>query len=204
MDNISKIETKEELTSLENEFADVLTRAFLDDPYYGYIMPNRNKSRKQLHWWMKLLLNYTLKYGDIYYTDDHKAIAMWLGPEKPVVSDIKILSMGLILYPFKVGLRNFMRLMDIDGQWKKEHKKLDKRHYYLMVIGVEPEFQQKGIGSRLMQVGLKKADDEKLECFLETVTPEDVRFYEKHNFKVIHNKAFSEKQQFWIMKRPSS
>ena len=204
MNNISKIETKEELASLEDRFAAVLTRAFYDDPYYGYIMPNRNKSREQLHWWMKLLLKYTLKYGDIYYTDDHKAIAMWLGPEKPVVSDIKILSMGLILYPFKIGLRNFMRLLDIDGQWKKEHKKLDKRHYYLMVIGVEPEFQQKGIGSRLMQVGLKKADDEKLECFLETVTPEDLRFYEKHNFKVIHNKAFAENQQFWIMKRPSS
>ena len=46
--------------------------------------------------------------------------------------------------------------------------------------------------------------DEKLECFLETVTPEDVRFYEKYNFKVIHNKAFAENQQFWIMKRPSS
>ena len=162
MDNISKIETKEELASLENEFAAVLTRAFYDDPYYDYIMPNRNKSREQIHWWMKLLLKYTLKYGDIYYTDDHKAIAMWLGPEKPVVDDIKILSMGLILYPFKIGLRNFMRLLDIDGQWKKEHKKLDKRHYYLMIIGVEPEFQQKGIGSRLMQVGLKKADDEKL------------------------------------------
>ena len=204
MDNISKIETKEELASLENEFAAVLTRAFYDDPYYGYIMPNPNKSREQIHWWMKLLLKYTLKYGDIYYTDDHKAIAMWLGPEKPVVDDIKILSMGLILYPFKIGLRNFMRLLDIDGQWKKEHKKLDKRHYYLMIIGVEPEFQQKGIGSRLMQVGLKKADDEKLECFLETVTPEDVRFYEKHNFKVIYNKAFAENQQFWLMKRPVS
>jgi ribosomal protein S18 acetylase RimI-like enzyme len=204
MDNISKIETKEELASLENEFAAVLSRAFHDDPYYGYIMPNRNKSQEQIHWWMKLLLNYTLKYGDIYYTDDHKAIAMWLGPEKPVVEDIKILSMGLILYPFKIGLRNFMRLLDIDGQWKKEHKKEDKRHYYLMAIGVEPEFQQKGMGSRLMQVGLKKADDEKLECFLETVTPEDVRFYEKHSFKAFYNKEFAKDQQFWLMKRPAS
>ena len=128
MDNITRIETKEELASLENDFAAVLTRAFYDDPYYGYIMPNRNKSREQLQWWMKLLLKYTLKYGDIYYTDDHKVIAMWLGPEKPIVDDIKILSMGLIRYPFKIGLRNFMRLLDIDGQWKKEHKKEDKRH----------------------------------------------------------------------------
>jgi ribosomal protein S18 acetylase RimI-like enzyme len=204
MDNISKIETKEELASLENEFAAVLTRAFHDDPYYDYIMPNRKKNKAQIHWWMKLLLKYTLKYGDIYYTDDHKGIAMWLGPEKPVVDDIEILSMGLIKYPFKVGLRNFMRLLDIDGQWKKEHKKEDKRHYYLMVIGVEPEFQQKGIGSRLMQVGLKKANDEKLECFLETVTPEDVRFYEKHNFKAFHNNKFAKDQQFWLMKRPAS
>lgn len=74
----------------------------------------------------------------------------------------EILSMGLISYPFRIGVRNFIRVLDIIGQWTKEHKKLNKRHYYLMIIGVEPEFQHQGIGSRLTQGGIEKADKEKL------------------------------------------
>ena len=81
---------------------------------------------------------------------------------------------------------------------------MNKRHYYLMLIAVEPEFQGKGIGSRLMQVGLKRADDEGLECFLETVTPEDVQFYKKHDFDIILNKGFGENDQYWLMTRDPS
>lgn len=203
MDNIGKIESKKELSSHEKELAGVLSRAFYSDPYSVFVMPNDKKRMEQLQWWMKILLRYTFKYGSIYYTYDFKGVAMWLGPDKPFINDVKILSSGLILYPFRIGVRNFMRVLDITGQWNKEHRKLDKRHYYLMIMGVEPEFQQKGIGSRLIQVGLKKADDEKLECYLETVTSEDVKFYLKHNFEVIFNKEFGEKNQFWLMKRSS-
>jgi len=202
MEKIHTIDTKEELSSLEDEFASVLSRAFSNDPYYHYIMPDDLKRMDQTRWWMTILLRYTLKYGTIYYTDDHKGIAMWLGPEKPMVDDIKILSMGLIKYLYKVGVKDFFRLLGINGQWDREHKKLGKKHYYLMVIGVEPEFQQRGIGSSLMRAGLKKADDDKLECFLETVTPQDVRFYQKHYFEVLYSSGFGEDSQYWLMKRP--
>ena len=126
---------------------------------------------------------------------------MWVGPDEPVLDDVKILSMGLIMYPLKIGIRNFLRVLDISGQWSKEHKRLRKRHYYLMVIGVEPEFQGKGIGSRLMQVGLDRADDEELECYLETVTEEDVEFYKKHDFDIILNSGFGVNDQYWLMTR---
>jgi hypothetical protein len=79
-----KIETKEELSFHENEFAGVLSRAFYDDPYYIYIMPNVKKRLAQIHWWMKILLRYTFIYGTINYTEDHKGVAMWVGPDKPI------------------------------------------------------------------------------------------------------------------------
>ena len=203
MDNICKIETKGEFSKHVNEFAGLLSRAFINDPYYVYIMPNEEKRMVQLHWWMKILLKYTLKYGCIYFTDDHKSVSMWIGPDKPMVDDVKVLSLGLILYPFKIGVKNFIKVLDLSGQWDKVHKKLNKRHYYLMVIAVEPEFQGKGIGSYLLKDGLEKADNEKLECYLETCTSEDVRFYTKHDFEVIYNKGFAEDSEYWLMTRPS-
>lgn len=202
MVNIFKITSKEKLTSLEASFASMLSRAFYDDPFYNHIMPDKKKRLAQLQWWFTILIRYTQKYGDIYHTESNNGVALWLGPEKPITNEIKIFSMGMILFPVKIGLRNFIRALNVSGQWDKEHKKMPRSHYYLMVIGVEPEYQQQGIGSRLMEEALKKADDEKLECFLETVTPEDVRFYKKHQFEVAVNKAFAENEQFWLMKRP--
>ena len=201
MDYIREIESKDELSSHEDEFAHVLSRAFYNDPYYLWTMPNDKRRMAQMHWWMKILLTYTLKYGSVHHTEDHRGIAMWLGPDEPVIDDVKILAMGVAMYPFKIGVRNFLRVLDISGQWKREHKKRSKRHYYLMVIGVEPEFQGKGIGSRLLQVGLNRADDEGRECYLETVTEADVEFYKKHNFDVVLNKGFGVNNQYWLMTR---
>jgi ribosomal protein S18 acetylase RimI-like enzyme len=202
MNKIHKMISKEELATHLGQFASMLSRAFYKDPFYIYIMPDDEKRMMQLQWWFKILIRYTFKFGDIYYTENHNGVALWLGPEKPMADDIKVFSMGMILYPFKIGLRNFIRVLNISGQWDKEHKKMPEKHYYLMVIGVEPEFQQQGIGSRLMIEGLKKADEEDLECFLETVTKEDVRFYTKFQFETAVNKGFAEKEQFWLMKRP--
>ena len=203
MDTIRKIESKEELVSLESQFAGILSRAFYEDPFYNYIMPDKKKRLMQLEWWFNILIRYTFKYGDIYYTESIKGVALWLGPEKPLTDDIKIFSMGMIIYPFKIGFRNFRRVLNVSGQWDKEHKKvMPANHYYLMVIGVEPEFQKQGIGTLLMKDGLKKADNEQLECFLETVTQDDVRFYKKFWFDVAVNRAFGKDEQFWLMKRP--
>jgi GNAT superfamily N-acetyltransferase len=201
MDSILKIETKEEFSSIVNEFAGLLSRAFYDDPFYIWIMPNEKKRLSHLNWWMKIMLRYTYKLGEIHYTEDHKAVSMWLGPDNPMVNDFRIFSMGLILYPFKIGFRNFIRAIDITGQWDREHKKMNERHYYLMVIAVEPEYQGKGIGSRLMKVGLDKADKDGLECFLETVTQVDVQFYQKHDFKTTVNQGFGHTDQYWLMSR---
>lgn len=201
MDTVLRVNSKAEFASTVNEFAGVLSRAFYNDPFYIWIMPNDKKRLSHIHWWMKIMLQYTLKYGEILYTEDHKAVSMWLGPDNPMVNDFRVFSMGLILYPLKIGFRNFIRAVDISGQWDREHKKMNKRHYYLMLIAVEPEFQGKGIGSRLMQVGLDKADKDGLECFLETVTPEDVQFYKKHNFEIMINKDFGNDDQYWLMTR---
>jgi ribosomal protein S18 acetylase RimI-like enzyme len=94
-------------------------------------------------------------------------------------------------------------MLDVSTQWEKEHGKQNKKHYYLMVIGVDPDVQRKGIGSQLMEDILTKADNEKLDCYLETVTSENLLFYQKHNFEIVKNEKFGHGYQYWIMKRIS-
>jgi len=69
----------------------------------------------------------------------------------------------------------------------KIHKQImdDKPHWYLWVLGVAPDSQGKGIGSRLIQPVLDCSDKEQISCYLETETERNVAFYEKRGFEVV-------------------
>ncbi|WP_162555851.1 GNAT family N-acetyltransferase [Reichenbachiella versicolor] len=201
LDEIHTIKTKEEFTNRINELAQSLSQAFYDDPYYKYIMPNNGRRLKQLLWWMKLMLRYSFLCGYVQCSSDNKAAALWVGPNRPFISDLKMLSLGIALFPFKVGLKSFIRLIRISDSWSREHKKQNKRHYYLLVLGVSPDSQKGGLGGRLLNSWLKRANDENLGCYLETVTEGGARFYERNGFKTILTGDFNTNDHFWIMTR---
>jgi ribosomal protein S18 acetylase RimI-like enzyme len=57
-------------------------------------------------------------------------------------------------------------------------------HWYLTVLGVEPERQNQGIGGALMQPLLARADAEGLPCYLETLSERNLLFYRRNGFEV--------------------
>ena len=67
--------------------------------------------------------------------------------------------------------------------WEKQDPK--KPHMHIGPLGVLPEMQGNGVGSKLMQACLAYADGENLPSYLETDRDRNVPFYEKHGFKVI-------------------
>jgi ribosomal protein S18 acetylase RimI-like enzyme len=57
-------------------------------------------------------------------------------------------------------------------------------HYYLPFVGVEPEWQGRGLGTALMRPVLDRCDDEKLAAYLEASSPRNRALYERHGFEV--------------------
>jgi ribosomal protein S18 acetylase RimI-like enzyme len=195
------INNKKELNEAMGKMTAALSRAFFADPFYSYIMPKEQKRLSQLQWWMRILLKYGFKNGRIYVAPGCKGAAIWFGPDKPTLNNFKLALSGLIFCPIKIGIKNCGRMLGISNEWEKIHKKQNKRHYYLMVIGVDPELQRKGIGGLLLKDILARADNEKLDCHLETMTAKNVMFYERHGFKTIFNQTIKNGEQYWIMKR---
>lgn len=54
--------------------------------------------------------------------------------------------------------------------------------WYLSILGVHPEHQKQGIGSRLLTSTLQEADSARVMCYLETFD-DNKGFYEKFGFK---------------------
>ena len=57
-------------------------------------------------------------------------------------------------------------------------------HYCLPVVGVEPEWQGRGLGTALMRPVLERCDGERLPAYLEATSPRNRALYERHRFEV--------------------
>jgi len=59
------------------------------------------------------------------------------------------------------------------------------KHWFLQIIGVDPQFQGLGYGGKLLRPMLARIDDEGLPCYLETLDERNVHLYEHFGFKVV-------------------
>ena len=60
----------------------------------------------------------------------------------------------------------------------------EKGYLYMAILGVDPNFQRMGVGNRLLEWGLEKADREGLECFIEA-SPAGKGLYEKLGWREV-------------------
>lgn len=72
---------------------------------------------------------------------------------------------------------------------KKSTRCKDKPYvFYIELVGVDPGYQGQGIGSKLMNAILEKADSMKAVCIVELLVerrkPQNIKFYEKSGFKL--------------------
>ncbi|MFX0004503.1 MAG: GNAT family N-acetyltransferase [Candidatus Hodarchaeota archaeon] len=58
-------------------------------------------------------------------------------------------------------------------------------HWYLFIIGVDPDFQGKGYAAQLIKPMLTRIDKEQIGCYLDTNNEENVDFYQYFGFNVL-------------------
>lgn len=180
----------------------MLGRAFFEDPFYKYIMPDERSRFKQLGWWMTCMISYGWEYGQIQVTDEPiSGTAIWLKPDNPLINTLSMARMGMMGAPIRLGIRGFARMMEVSNVWEYLHEQEPSHHWYLMVLGVDPPYQGRGIGSSLMQPVLEQADKEGMPCYLETMTYGDVEFYRKRGFKMVAEGQVGDRIPYWTMRR---
>jgi ribosomal protein S18 acetylase RimI-like enzyme len=168
----------------------MLARAFHDDPPSIWLFPDENKRRIALRGELTASTRYGLRYGDVYVPSEATdGAAIWLPPGNPLVSTLGMLRVGfreMVFAPVRVGFGYLPRFFRMVRQMEELHKRdVPKRHWYLMVLGVEPERQGQGVGSVLIEPGLARADRDRLPCYLETAKEINVDFYRNHGFEVL-------------------
>ena len=167
------------------QVAEALTCAFQPDPLYTYAFPDPERRTRMMRMLWRALVKYTLLYGDGYTTPDVKGVACWLPPGDTVMTAWRTLRSGLWIMPVRAGREERRRFFGVLGHLDEIHKRtMSIPHWYLLLLGVDPDLQGQGVGGKLIAPVLARADDERLPCYLETQTERNVRFYRKHGFEV--------------------
>ncbi len=183
---------------------EVLARAFHDDPLFIWVLPDESKRARVLPWFMTFFARYCHRYGEVHTTAENvEGTAVWVPPGRYPMSVTRLMLRGWILAPLKLGTRGYGRMMSAVNYWEKLHKRdVPPRHWYLMILGVDPPRQGRGIGAALLRPALAQADAERLPCYLETVKARNVPFYQRHGFEVlVEGDLPRDGPHFWTMKR---
>ena len=163
--------------------ARALARAFEDDPVMSWVFRDDAQRLRRLERAFGLFLRRIwLPEGECYTTDRLIGAALWLPPGKwhlGVLAQLRLLPAMI-----SVTGSNLPRLFSVLNLIEKKHPK-QPGHYYLAVLGVEPEHQGRGFGSALLQPVLGRCDRERIPAYLESSKRRNVVLYERHGFRVV-------------------
>ena len=165
----------------------LLARAFLDNPLLRHIFPDEGERARLSPAFFSPFVRYGHLAGQVLTTDGSlDGVAIWFPPDAGEMRPDLMEQAGINALPSTVGVDAFDRAMIVLSHFDALHARdVPSRHWYLSLVGVEPERQGQGVGSALLRPTLARADDEALPCYLETAEPANVPLYLKLGFKVV-------------------
>jgi len=157
----------------------VLARAFYDDPQMRWVFPDDARRLDLIQRGSALFVRKLwLDHGETYTTENVAGVCVWEPPGK-----------------WKVGPRDQLRLLPslarvygrllprvLRAFMKLESNHPTEPHYYLPYVGVDPDWQGRGLGAALMRPILDRCDADGVAAYLEASSPRNRVLYERHGF----------------------
>ncbi|MFI2841077.1 GNAT family N-acetyltransferase [Mycolicibacterium sp. PDY-3] len=162
----------------------VLGRAFLDDPVMAWMLPDPQARRRKLHkLFAGLTRHHHLARGGVEIAGAESGIAaaaLWDPPDQWRHTPAEELRAApSMLLTFGKAVRRGMQVSEL---MKRSHP--DEPHWYLAVIGSDPQVRGDGFGHALMRSRLDRCDAEFAPAYLESSNPDNIGYYQRFGFEV--------------------
>lgn len=170
-------------------FADALADGFSEYELFKYACRGKYDRRKMSHFWA---FNILLNLPDAICIADSKeanSVLIYIPPRCKEPGLLSNLKAGVIGMVFKVGLLRSARLLRFDLEAQKiarQYRTADDG--YLFAFATRLDKQGQNYGKPLMNALLRYLDATGQGCYLETLKPENVEFYERFSFSLKEQK----------------
>lgn len=190
----------------------MLARSFRDNPLNCAVVDNVPRAR--------LRANY---YGMRNLLETATGVALcWCLQDGSYRSDLRASGVGGVLVaappggyplPAPAGFRRQLQLIwgqgfRVLGRWATVFHALEEvhpvdPHWYLALLGIDPDLQGAGLGTALLRRFADRVDEDAVPAYLETDRAENVAFYGQVGFDVVREVEVLG-VHVWCMQRPAS
>jgi GNAT superfamily N-acetyltransferase len=183
----------------------VLAIALGDDPLQNHVFPNPEERVKLAPLQFSTLVRQAHLFGRVLATEGLTGVSAWTPPGEATTYE-QAQQSGYSELPFLLGKENFERLGRVFDYLSSTHgTTVPAEHWYLMIVGVLPQHQGRGIGEALLRPIVAQADAGRVPICLDTAQPLVKPFYERLGFRmVIESVDPNSGLRFWTYQRDPS
>jgi GNAT superfamily N-acetyltransferase len=165
--------------------AEALARAFYDDPVFTWVLRADPRRLVTLRRGFALFLERVWVGEDETFTTAGVAgVAVWEPPgawKHGFGEQLRLLPAMIAVFARHVP-RVLRSLAALEAAHPAEPAHTP--HFYLPFLGVDPDWQGRGLGGALLRPVLERCDRDRVPAFLEASTPRNRALYERHGFAV--------------------
>jgi GNAT superfamily N-acetyltransferase len=179
--------------------AQALARAFLDDPVAEWSCRTDRLRPTMLERFQAIRLRQLLAHEEVWTTDALGCAALWAPPNRWRSTPREDLAVGRVLAHPRLIWRMPLIAAGFAGM-ERAHPR-SPPHWYLAVLGTEPELQGRGLGSAVLAPVLEQADRDGVAAYLESSKESNIAFYARHGFRVSGEVRLPRGPKLWPMWR---
>jgi ribosomal protein S18 acetylase RimI-like enzyme len=159
----------------------ILAKSFAANKSVNYLIPQDERREMRIRSLMEYSYEVCRTSGKVLLSEDKKACALVLFPDRKkislqtIFSDFKLIVNG-------IGIGNISKAINREKMVSANYP--GSEIYYLWFIGVDPDFQSRGIGHKLMTEIIEDAKQMNRPIYLETSTLKNIPWYKKFGLEV--------------------
>jgi GNAT superfamily N-acetyltransferase len=164
----------------------IMSRAFFEDPDLKMIIPDDDRRREYLKVMFQPFVRFGIIYGEVYVpTPNIEGVAVWNHSSSKSITTWRSIRSGFFGMVSKLNSEERKIFTRYGKEMDARTKYLLKgEHWFLFILGVDPDHQRKGLGTMMLKPMLKRADSENLPVMLDTNKEANISYYERFGFKV--------------------
>ena len=168
--------------------------AFITDPVTRWVYPDAHQYMSSFPRIVEAFGGRAFDHGSAHAVTELTAVALWLPPGVEPDGE----AMGEIMEE-TVSEHLMEDLLGFADKQSALHP--HEPHWYLPLIGVDPAYQGRGLGSALLSHAAAMADEAGLPAYLEATNLNNRRLYERHGFEVVGEIQYGSSPTMYGMRR---
>jgi len=176
---------------------DVMGRAFLDDPVAAFLFPDPRTRAARYARFAGIAIDAFAASALVVTEPGIRSAAIWQAPAPAPLGFVR--QLRLLASLLGLTRTGFARAARMGELMSRNH--LREPHWYLAVLGTDPDAQRLGLASAVMQPVLERCDRERKPAYLESSKASNIPFYNKHGFEVVDELRIPGGPSLWPMIR---